>query len=260
MAIKFDESASAGALPTPPHSPPSQQHPGFFAFGANNTAAVSHQAHIHQIHHPNPHPHHKHTATLLDSLTSFYQQEQYWVHHTRAALELALTKGIDGVEPPPLTGSSIANSSSSVHSGSGPSPALSDVSCASSSVHVKLEPSEAENAVALASPASSTSSLLLASPALSAVSDASLAHQQQQQQQQAAAAAASRWLRRKNQMRLHLSGISTNKRRPRPARAPPTEPAARLLEMFAELVDARMESCVRMEKLVRESGRGCAVC
>ena len=68
---------------------------------------------------------------------------------------------------------------------------------------------------------------------------------------------ASRWLRRKNRMRLHLSGISTNNpnRRRRPARAPPSEPAARLLEMFAELVDARMESCVRMERLVRESGR-----
>ena len=49
-------------------------------------------------------------------------------------------------------------------------------------------------------------------------------------------------------------------RRRRPAKAPASEPAAQLLEMFAELVDARMESCVRMERLVRESGRGCAVC
>lgn len=95
MTIKFDESATAVALPTPPHSPPSQ-HPPFFAYG--NNQVVSHQAHIHQLHHANPHPHHKHTATLLDSLTSFYQQEQYWVHHTRAALELALSKGIDGVD------------------------------------------------------------------------------------------------------------------------------------------------------------------
>ncbi|EKM59103.1 uncharacterized protein PHACADRAFT_249324 [Phanerochaete carnosa HHB-10118-sp] len=238
MTIKFEQSASSSALPTPPHSPPSQ-HPPFFALGANHQL-VPHQSHVHHLHHNQPHPHHKHTATLLDSLTSFYQQEQYWVHHTRAALELALAKGIDGPGVQPLTGSSISNASSC-----DVSPAGSDVSC--TSVRIKAEP-ESENAAAmLASPALSTSSLL-ASPTL-ASAEADAAHQQ----------AASRWLRRKNQMRLRLEGISTNKRR-RPARAPPTEPAARLLEMFAELVDARMESCVRMEKLVRDSGRGCAVC
>jgi hypothetical protein len=118
-------------------------------------------------------------------------------------------------------------------------------------MRIKLEPEAEQQQRALASPASSTSSFL-ASPASSASELSSSEHSEHQQH-------ASRWLRRKNQMRLHISGISTHKRR-RPARAPPTEPAARLLEMFAELVDARMESCVRMEKLVRESGRGCAVC
>ena len=105
MTIKFDQSASAAALPTPPHSPPSQAV--FFAYPANQL--VSHQSHIHQLHHVHPHPQHKQTANLLDSLTSFYQQEQYWVHHTRAALELAVTKGIDGPEAQsPLTGSSLS--------------------------------------------------------------------------------------------------------------------------------------------------------
>lgn len=233
MTIKFDESPAV--LPTPPHSPPSQ-HPNFFAYPANQSQVVSHRSHIHQLHHADPHPHHKHTATLIGSLTSFYQQEQYWIHSTRAALELAITKGIDSAEA-----QSCSASSGQI------SPALSDASC--SSVRVKAEP-EAESAVGLASPASSTSSAL-ASPTL-ATAAMSAADQQQ----------ASRWLRRKNRMRLHLSGISTNNpnRRRRPARAPPSEPAARLLEMFAELVDARMESCVRMERLVRESGRGCGVC
>ncbi|KIP08362.1 hypothetical protein PHLGIDRAFT_383709 [Phlebiopsis gigantea 11061_1 CR5-6] len=223
MAIKFDESTSVVALPTPPHSP--SQHSSYFAYGASQL--VSHHAHIHQIHHANPHPHHKQTTTLLDSLTSFYQQEQCWVHHTRAALELTVTKGIDGPEPHlPLTGSSHANVELS--------PATA-VAC--SPVRVKAEP-DTEHAA-------------LASPPLEPGATA-LQHQQH----------ASRWLRRKNRMRLHLAGISpTNPhRRRRPAKAPATEPAAQLLEMFAELVDARMESCVRMERLVRESGRGCAVC
>lgn len=240
MAIKFDESASAGTLPTPPHSPNSV----FFAYPANQLVAQSHQSHIHRLHHPHPHPHHKHTATMLDSLTSFYQQEQYWVHHTRAALELAVTKGIDGVDPQPLTGSSLSNSHSPL------SPAASEASC--SAVRVKAEPGSENNA--LASPASSAyNSPTLASSELALSSHStSLQHQQH----------TSRWLRRKNQMRLHLSGISTSNpdRRRRPAKAPPSEPAAHLLEMFAELVDARMESCARMERLVRESGRGCAVC
>ncbi|GJE84070.1 hypothetical protein PsYK624_001450 [Phanerochaete sordida] len=234
MSIKYEQPASSSSLPTPPHSPPSQ-HPPFF-LGANQQLVPhqAHQAHIHQLHHSQPHPHHKHTASLLDNLTSFYQQEQYWVHHTRAALELAITKGIDGPDAQPLTGSSAASSALA-------SPALSDVSC---DVRIKAEP-EPEHT--LASPPSSASSLL-ASPA---GSPGAVSHALQQH--------TSRWLRRKNQMRLHIAGISTQKRR-RPARAPPTEPAARLLEMFAELVDARMESCQRMEKLVRESGRGCAVC
>ena len=35
------------------------------------------------------------TVILLDSLTSFYQQERYWIHPTRAALEVAIAKGSD---------------------------------------------------------------------------------------------------------------------------------------------------------------------
>lgn len=229
MTIKFEQSAAPSALPTPPHSPPSAHPPFFLAAGHQ---LVPHPAHIHQLHHAQPHPHHKHTATLLDSLTSFYQQEQYWVHHTRAALELAITKGIDAPDASPASSCPV-------------SPAASDASSCEG-VRIKAEPDD----TGLASPAASTSSLLASPPPPQHASAlAPSAHQQ----------AASRWLRRKNQMRLHLSGISTTKRR-RPARAPPTEPAARLLEMFAELVDARMESCQRMEKLVRESGRGCAVC
>ena len=63
----------------------------------------------------------------------------------------------------------------------------------------------------------------------------------------------SRWMRRKNNMRLKLDGIAQRKRRP--SRAPPTEPGAQLLEMFSELMDARMESCQRVQRMVRSANR-----
>ena len=54
---------------------------------------------------------------------------------------------------------------------------------------------------------------------------------------------------------LKLSGISSSHGGvpKRQARAPPSEPGARLLEMFAELVDSRMESCERISRLVQQS-------
>ncbi|PSS37368.1 hypothetical protein PHLCEN_2v845 [Hermanssonia centrifuga] len=181
------------ALPTPPHSP----HTYSPAKGAVN---------------------------LLDSLTSFYQQEQYWIHHTRAALELTVTKGIDApaldlasseASSPPCDAASPA---SSCTSSSTPPPT-------SLSVSIKPDP-DAENV--------GTFNVHLTMDA-------------------DAVARNSRWIRRKNQMRLKLDGIAPHHRRRRPARAPPSEPGARLLEMFAELVDARMESCQRISRLTFRS-------
>ncbi|OCH94054.1 hypothetical protein OBBRIDRAFT_711279, partial [Obba rivulosa] len=179
------------SLPTPPHSPR--------ALEPANSAVF-----------------------LLDSLTTFYQQERYWIHHTRAALELALTKGVDApaitFAPPSVpstsTSSEATSPASSLASLPGASPGRTPSSGPDEPI-IKTEPGSP--------PPVSTKY--------------------------------SRWLRRKNMMRLKLDGISSNAhaRRRRPHRAPPTEPGARLLEMFSELVDARMESCQRVSRLLREA-------
>src|SRR5258708_39116518 len=56
-------------LPTPPQSPSARQ---LSIEPANNS------------------------LTLLNNLTAFYQQERYWTHHTRAALEPALASTVKG--------------------------------------------------------------------------------------------------------------------------------------------------------------------
>lgn len=171
-----------GALPTPPRSPRTSEH----------SRAVT---------------------NLLDHLQSFYQQEQHWVHHTRASLELAVTKGADApalaTATGPIEAPSPASSCTSVDSTDSLSPTMS--------VRIKPDP-DAEDQLDL---------------------ELSLD------------ARTSRWLRRKNQMRLKIDGISHHKRRP--ARASSTEPGAQLLEMFAELVEARMESCQRISRLVQRA-------
>ncbi|KAI0081831.1 hypothetical protein K474DRAFT_1656237 [Panus rudis PR-1116 ss-1] len=170
--MKYQRSPSPGAsLPTPPRSPRAAE--------ANQSA-----------------------ANLLDSLTSFYQQERYWVHHTRAALELALTKGIDA--PPQYAINTPPDSPTS-------SPESSD-----SLPIIKADP----DAPLPPSDAAIRKSLLM---------------------------------RRKAGIKLRLEGLAHTHKRRRPHRAPPNEPGPRLLEMFSELVDARMESCQRISRLVRES-------
>ena len=66
--MKYRSPSPANVLPTPPQSPTERDLP--------------HEA-----------------VNLLDSLESFYQQKRYRVHNTRAALELAVTKGIDAPSP-----------------------------------------------------------------------------------------------------------------------------------------------------------------
>ncbi|KAH8106162.1 hypothetical protein BXZ70DRAFT_420363 [Cristinia sonorae] len=182
--MKYRSPSPDSSLPTPPRSPRGVQ--------------VNHSA-----------------VNLLDSLTAFYQQERYWVHHTRAALELALVKGIDA----PPTNNIISASSAST----APSPhdnlvANSMAATASSMGAVKPEPSSPTN--------------------------------------NSPSARKSLWMRRKQAqgIRLKLDGLAHTRRR-RPHRAPPSEPGARLLEMFSELVDARMESCQRISRMVRDASR-----
>ncbi|PIL37201.1 hypothetical protein GSI_00894 [Ganoderma sinense ZZ0214-1] len=181
--MKYRSPSPDSVLPTPPQSPTS-----------------------HELAHP--------AISLLESLEAFYQQERYWVHHTRAALELALTKGIDA--PP----SNLSNTPSPCPS-LGPvaplSPASSVSSDATPTAVVKMEPE-------------------LTPPTLSRPD-------------------ATRWMRRKNIMRLKLDGVTSHSRKRHPHRAPPSEPGAQLLEMFSELMDARMESCQRVQRMVRNANR-----
>ena len=183
--MKYRSPSPDNVLPTPPQSPTS-----------------------HEIAHP--------AISLLESLEAFYQQERYWVHHTRAALELAITKGIDA--PPRVSAPSpSASSSSSLHGALSPASSTSSDATAVDLPIVKMEPGPSPNA-------------LVCPPS-------------------------SRWMRRKNIMRLKIDGISVERRKRRPHRAAQTEPGARLLEMFSELMDARMESCQRVQRMVRNANR-----
>ncbi|KAH9899818.1 hypothetical protein C8Q73DRAFT_743667 [Cubamyces lactineus] len=182
--MKYRSPSPDNVLPTPPQSPTSNE--------------IVHS-----------------TAMLLDSLEQFYQQERYWVHHTRAALELALSKGIDG-------------------------PAVADAPSPSSSTQSALSPT----------PSMGSDTTAVDAPIVKMETDATMPPPSSSRSAQA-----TRWMRRKNMMRLKIDGIALHHRKRRPSRAPPTEPAARILEMFSELVDARMESCQRVQRLVRDANR-----
>ena len=61
------------------------------------------------------------------------------------------------------------------------------------------------------------------------------------------------WMRRKRSFKLKLEGISTKSRKRRTAKgqdAPPT-PGIQILEMFERLMQARMESCERVSKMMK---------
>ncbi|KAJ3009356.1 hypothetical protein NUW54_g1170 [Trametes sanguinea] len=64
---------------------------------------------------------------------------------------------------------------------------------------------------------------------------------------------ATRWMRRKNRFRLKIDTIHVHRPKCRPLRGPPNEPALRLLEMFSDRLDAGMESCQRLQRLVRHA-------
>jgi len=186
------DDAPENSLPTPPHSPRALEPAQSAVF-------------------------------LLDSLTAFYQQERYWIHHTRAALELALTKGADAHA---ITFTPPADESSTSSSETSPASSLASL------------PSASPESTACSSPGEPVVKTEPGSPP-----PVSTRH--------------TRWMRRKNMMKLKLDGISSSAhaRRRRPHRAPPSEPGARLLEMFSELVDARMESCQRVSRLLQQAGR-----
>jgi hypothetical protein len=68
----------------------------------------------------------------------------------------------------------------------------------------------------------------------------------------------SRWMQRKQSFKLRLEGIgphSLHRRQRRMRRDASAEAGTRLLELFGQLMEARMESCHRVNRLVREANR-----
>lgn len=169
----------------------------------------------------------------LEQLMSFYENANTWVHSTRAALfELALAQ-------------SAASSPSEEPAKLPPSPAPSSSSppAAILSMIARTQDTRAD-----------------APPAATAETPAE-----------------TQWSRRKNglKLELNLDGIGARRRiakravaerrheenaesqasAPAPDAQMPGENVARMLQLFGDLVDARMESCARMERLVRNANR-----
>jgi len=68
----------------------------------------------------------------------------------------------------------------------------------------------------------------------------------------------SRWMQRKQSFKLRLEGIgphNLHRRQRRMQRDASSEAGTRLLELFGQLMEARMESCHRVNRLVREANR-----
>lgn len=65
------------------------------------------------------------------------------------------------------------------------------------------------------------------------------------------------WMRRKKSFKLKLEGISTRSRKRRTSQGqdvPPT-PGVQILEVFENMMQARMESCERVSRLVKDANR-----
>jgi len=147
------------------------------------------------------------SLTLLNNLTAFYQQERYWTHHTRAALESALASTVKGT----IT---LSTDVDDITSDLTSSPLSSTTGFPDDSDYgsIKAEP---------------------LTPSLK-----SMDLQQRRRN------------RKKNNLRLKLGGIA-----PPILKQQGTRPSQRILEMFAELVESRMESCERVTNMVKRYHR-----
>lgn len=159
---------------------------------------------------------------LLKTLISFYQEEQYWVHRTRSTLKTSVTSSIDThdlflASPASDTSPDISHPATPMSVPSRPPTSLS-----SSFRHDSVGPGDG------------TTTPLPLDVGITMDGDNS--------------AQASSWVRRQNRMRLKLDGGPKQKRR-RISHAT-AQPSAHILEMFSDLMDARMESCQRVARMV----------
>ena len=155
------------------------------------------------------------SLTLLGNLTAFYQQKRYWTHHTRAALESAISSAVKGT----ITLSTDVDNVNSTLSYS-PRP----VACTLSSTTGLSDDSDYPSIkVKPLSPKMKSMDL--------------------QQRRRS---------RKKNNLQLKLSDIA-----PPILKQQGTRPSQRILEMFAELVESRVESCERVTGMVQRYRRDC---
>ena len=153
------------------------------------------------------------SLALLNNLTAFYQQERYWTHHTRAALESALASTVKGtITLSTDVDDADSNLSSSPQSTPSTLPSAAGFSDDSDYASVKAEPM---------------------TPSIK-----SMDLQQRRKN------------RRKTNFRLKLGGIA-----PPILKQQGSRPSQRILEMFAELVESRMESCERVTNMVKRYHR-----
>ena len=180
--------------------------------------------------------------TYTHTSTPIHQQRKQWVQRSRSSLELAFVQGPLCIEPT----AGDASDSQSDSSGSAPSICSSEGSENESTPQtsdsgsypldnqaIKQEESDSDEPV---------KSRALVPLTLRAAN--------------AARAPASRWLKRKQSFKLHLGPLNQRApTRPRRRQDNGPEPSAQLLELFGDLLDARMESCLRITRLVRNSNR-----
>ena len=147
------------------------------------------------------------SLTLLNNLTAFYQQERYWTHHTRAALESALASTVQGTITR-FTDVDDINSS------------LTSSTLSSATV---LPDNSDDAPIKTGQPTPKTKTMDL-----------------QQRRRN----------KKKNNLHLKLANIT-----PPILKQQGTRPSQRILEMFAELVEFRMESCERVTNMVKRYRR-----
>ncbi|KAF4602098.1 hypothetical protein EYR40_005300 [Pleurotus pulmonarius] len=169
------------------------------------------------IPHPPDHPL-RSTANLLESLVSFYQQERMWVYRTRAELEeeALQTQPSDCSSIDQMRGAGLSTLPSP-----SPSTSLGGREMPPDSFSVKTE---SEDASRPTSPSPSNT----------------------------------RWNKRKRAFKLKLDNLAPKPKRayvPRPTTEDASQPSVRILEMYESMMAARMESCQRINRLIRDANR-----
>lgn len=179
-------------------------------------------------------------VNLLNNLLVFYQHERNWVQRTRASIELALVQGPLVVVPKIGSPLQLPADSSSADSGDMSGSTLTDDPTPSDEerdMDIVKKEEDADDDMQLRADAGPLT--------LRAT--------------KRARAPASRWLKRKKSYKLHLGPLSPTKpgdaSHSRCRSTAEVEPGTQLLALFGELVDARMESCLRITQLIRNSNR-----